>query len=56
MRALVSRARRRGMAALEVIFTTAIVLPIASFLYWSIERALDLFFFTLGNTVGWPYL
>jgi hypothetical protein len=56
MRAFAKRARRGGLSALEVIMTAALVLPIAAFMYWVIEQGLDLFFFTLGNTVGWPYL
>jgi len=56
MRVVLNRVRRRGLSALEVVLTTGLVLPMAAFMYWTIEQGLDLFFFTLGNTVGWPYL
>lgn len=44
------------MAALEVILATALCLPMAAFLYWGFEQALDLYFYTLGGSVGSPYL
>ncbi len=56
MRLRQRRSLRRALAALEVVLATALLLPMAAILYWLLERALDLFFFTLGNTVGWPYL
>ncbi len=56
MRLRRNRTLRRAMAALEVVLATALLLPMAAFLYWMLEQALDLFFFTLGTTVGWPYL
>jgi hypothetical protein len=50
------RARRPALAALEVVFVTAIGLPIAGFMYFTFERALDQFWFALGNAVGIPFL
>lgn len=39
-----------------MVLVTALCLPMAAAMYWFFEQALDVFFFTLGNIVGWPYL
>ena len=47
--------RRPGLSALEVVLTTGVMVPIAAFLYWMLERVIDHYFFLLGNAVGWPF-
>jgi hypothetical protein len=47
---------RPGLSALEVVMTTGALLPLAALFYWMMERAVEHFFFLLGNAVGSPYL
>ena len=56
MRRLANHRCRPGMSAIEVVLTTAVLLPLAAFLYWLLERASEHYFFLLGNAVGSPYL
>lgn len=48
--------RSLGMAALEVVLTTGLTLPMAAALYFILERTLDRFFFLVSNAVGWPFM
>src|SRR5262245_16917151 len=47
---------RPGLSALEVVMTTGALLPLAALFYWMLERAVEHYFFLLGNSVGSPYL
>jgi hypothetical protein len=51
-----SRHRRRGLATLEVIMTTAVMLPIAAaILFLGIEMA-AIVYQVIGGLVAWPFL
>jgi hypothetical protein len=50
------RVGRRGIAALEVVLASIVVLPMALVLYLLTEQALQALFFVVGNAVGWPFL
>jgi hypothetical protein len=52
----VRRHRRRGLASLEVIMTTAVMLPIAAaILFLGIEMA-AIVYQVIGGLVAWPFL
>lgn len=56
MNCRVGRYRRRGLATLEVIMTTAVMLPIAAaILFLGIEMA-AIVYQVIGGLVAWPFL
>jgi hypothetical protein len=57
----VSRSRcpsgsRRGLASLEAVMATAIVIPIVAFLFYSGLRACKNLTRVIEELVGWPFL
>ena len=46
---------RRGMAAMEIVFTTCLALPIAALILALLILTVRRFFGMLGNGVGLPY-
>jgi hypothetical protein len=50
------RRRRLALAALEVVLTAALILPMAFFLFLAVRQALRYLHTVIGNGVGWPFL
>jgi hypothetical protein len=51
-----SKNSRRGLATLEVVIVTGLTLPMAALIYITLEAAMEIFFFMIGNLVGCPFL
>ncbi len=50
------RRRRRGLASLEVIMTTAVMLPIAAAILWLGIKMASIVYQVIGALVAWPFL
>lgn len=50
------RARRPGLAAIEIVMTAGVCIPAASAFYFVYEMVLNHYFFMVGNAVGMPIL
>jgi hypothetical protein len=44
----------KGTAKLDAVLCLAVAFPIAAGLYWILEEGLEMFFLTMGTSVGWP--
>jgi hypothetical protein len=49
-------AGRRGLASLEVVMTTAVMLPIAAALVWLGMKMAAVVYQVIGALVAWPFL
>jgi hypothetical protein len=49
-------ARRGGMASLEVVMATAVMLPVAGFLFFLGTKMLATMYQAVGTLVSWPFL
>ncbi len=49
-------ADRGGMASLEVVMTTAVMLPVAGILFFLGTKILATMYQALGTLVAWPFL
>ena len=47
---------RRGLATLEVIMTTAVMLPIAAAILWLGIKMASIVYQVIGALVAWPFL
>jgi len=56
MRLTRTRAKRLGVAAIEVVMTTALCVPAAATLYFLYEMVMNHYFFFLGNALGCPFM
>ena len=50
------RVVRRGLATLEVIMTTAVMLPIAAAILWLGIKMASIVYQVIGALVAWPFL
>ncbi len=50
------RAGRRGLASLEVVMTTAVMLPIAAAILWLGFKMAAVVYQVIGALVAWPFL
>ena len=48
--------RHGGMASLEVVMATAVMLPVAGFLFFLGTKMLATMYQTMGALVAWPFL
>ena len=51
-----ARARRRGLASLEVVMTTLVMLPIAAAILWLGFKLAATAYQVIGALVAWPFL
>jgi hypothetical protein len=47
---------RRGLASLEVVMTTAVMLPIAAAILWLGIKMASIVYQVIGALVAWPFL
>lgn len=47
---------RRGLASLEVVMTTAVMLPIAAAILWLGFKMAAIVYQVIGALVAWPFL
>ena len=47
---------RQGMSALEVVMTTAVMLPLAGFIFFLGAKMCSYMYGIISALVGWPYL
>jgi hypothetical protein len=50
------RPGRRGLASLEVVMTTAVMLPIAAAILWLGIKMAAIVYQVIGPLVAWPFL
>lgn len=50
------RVSRDGMASLEVVMTTAVMLPVAAILFFLGTKLLATMYQAIGVLVAWPFL
>jgi hypothetical protein len=48
--------RRLALATMEVVLTTAVILPMAVFLFVAARQLVRYLHTVIGNGVGWPFL
>lgn len=47
---------RHGLATLDYVMVSAVILPVTAFLFWAVYRLFVELYMYLSTVLGWPFL